>query len=177
MSKVIVGVSVSPAGLEALRWAVGEARRRGVALVAVRSWQLTASPRSRQLWEWEQAMRAEARRCVLEAFRCGLGGLPADVEVLMSTPAGAAGVALKDVVEEPGDLLVVGASRRRWFGGVTRGCVRSAGCAVLVVPPPVLASVPGRRLAHEVEVALARVAGDRATTPEDLPGEPGPFTP
>jgi len=38
--RVVVGVDDTPAGLAALRWALGQARTAGAQLVAVRSWAL-----------------------------------------------------------------------------------------------------------------------------------------
>jgi hypothetical protein len=42
--RVVVGVSRSLAGLQALRYAVAEARRRVAPLVAVRAWYLNGGP-------------------------------------------------------------------------------------------------------------------------------------
>src|SRR4051812_2739939 len=47
---VIVGVAQSTAGLQALRWAVAEARRRGTELVAVRAWRFNAASQSPALY-------------------------------------------------------------------------------------------------------------------------------
>ncbi|GLY02935.1 universal stress protein [Actinoplanes sp. NBRC 101535] len=160
MDRVIVGVSGSPAGLAALRFAVAEAQRRGVGLWAVRSWQVAAGSRSRPWGEvgWDRAWERDAGQRVAAAFRCALGGVPVTPQVVVSTPAGAPGTALMDAVSGPGDLLVVGAGSRWWGGGVARLLVRRAPCPVLVVPPPALARVPGRRLVREVAGELARMA-------------------
>jgi hypothetical protein len=86
---------------------------------------------------------------------------------VVRTPSGRTDVALQDHVTGDGDLLVVGAATSRWWGGGTvRGCVRGAGCPVVVVPPPAMARagrVSGRRIAREVAVELARMrpGGDR----------------
>ena len=153
-SKVILGISPSPAGLAALRFAVSAARDRGAVLWAVRSWVLTASPRSAQVWVWEQAVEAEARRCVILAFRDALGAVPGDVGLIVRTPPGGAGPALAGFATDADDLIVVGAPRTRWW---KRPVVRDALCPVVTVPPPALARISGRRLAREAATALAEI--------------------
>ncbi|MBB2948264.1 nucleotide-binding universal stress UspA family protein [Actinoplanes lutulentus] len=154
-SKVILGISSSPAGLAALRFAVNVARERDVSLWAVRSWVLTSSPRSPQIWAWEQAMEADARRFVHAAFHDALGAVPRDVSLIVRTPPGGAGAALAGYATDEDDLIVVGASRSRWW---LRPVVRDALCPVVTVPPPVLARLSGRRLAREAATALSRGA-------------------
>ncbi|WP_433833530.1 universal stress protein [Actinoplanes sp. CA-015351] len=151
-SKVILGISSSPAGLAALRFAVGAARERRVSLWAVRSWVLTSSPRSPQIWAWEQAVEAEARRFAHAAFRDALGAVPGDVRLIIRTPPGGPGAALTSCVTAVDDLIVVGAPGSRWW---SRPVVRDALCPVVTVPPPALARISGRRLVREATAALS----------------------
>ncbi|XVU27685.1 universal stress protein [Actinoplanes sp. CA-054009] len=149
-SKVILGVSSSLAGLEAARFAVSQARRRSVPLLAVRTWMLNTGPRSRPSLEWERALATEARRRVDETFELALGTTPADLEAMVRVPSGSPAAALRHYVTGPDDLIVIGAPASRWWGGATvRRCVRTATCPVIVVPPPALARIPARRLAQE----------------------------
>ncbi|GIF25501.1 nucleotide-binding universal stress UspA family protein [Actinoplanes tereljensis] len=172
--QVIVGVSPSLAGLAALRWALGEARRRQVPLLAVRAWQLDFGPRARPTWEFERATAEDARTLAHGAFR--LAGESAD-DVVIRVPRGLAATALRDYAH-PHDLLVLGAGRSRWLGGpVVRAAVRGAPCPVIVVPPPELTlhgRRAGRRLHREVSDALSRLP--RPGEPEKRPGwaENGP---
>jgi nucleotide-binding universal stress UspA family protein len=154
--QVIVGVSNSLAGLRALREAVWLARRRGVELLAVRTFHRpfseigsgyrqvielgaeAAPPRSEGYREWAAHERA-AEAAVERAFEEAMGGVPADVPVRAMTKAGPPGLALVDATSREDDLLVVGASRRhRWWPlhrCIARYCSTRAGCPVLVVPP------------------------------------------
>ena len=168
--KVVVGISRSLSGLEALRFAVAEAQRRQATLAAVRVWSFNAGMRSsRPTWEWEQALAGEARRCITEAFHAAAGGVPRDLDVLARTMSGPVDSALKTCVDSPRDLLVIGAARRNWWsGGVVRGCAHDAACPVVVVPRPELARVVDgrtavRRMVREAAASLApaREAGDR----------------
>lgn len=142
-SKVIVGISPSLAGLEALRFAVAEARRREVPLWAVRAWMLDAGPRARNVWQWEATLSAEGRVLVEETFRLAVGHRPDDLDIAVRSPGGNAAAVLKSCAC-PSDLLVVGSSRYKWLpGGVARGVVKGAVCPVVVVPRPEMASLAG----------------------------------
>ncbi|SNY23822.1 Nucleotide-binding universal stress protein, UspA family [Paractinoplanes atraurantiacus] len=147
---MILGVSSSLSGLEAARFAVRQARRRSVPLLAVRTWMLNTGPRSRPSLDWERALAAEARRRVDEVFELALGTTAADLNVMVRVPSGSPAAALRQYVTTPDDLIVVGAPTSRWWGGTTvRRCVRSSPCPVIVVPPPALSRIPSRRLAQE----------------------------
>ncbi|HEV2637075.1 MAG TPA: universal stress protein [Actinocrinis sp.] len=126
--RVIVGVDGSVPGLAALRFAVAEARRRGLPLHAVRA---------------QAHVGVGDYREIDLAFAEAFGGLPEGVEVhreLMLCPAG---TALTARASRPGDVLVVGTRGRGWWrslltGSVSRACLRSARCPVLIVPGPEL---------------------------------------
>lgn len=162
--KVVVGISSSLSGLEALRFAIAEAHRRQVPLAAVRVWSFRTSPRSRPGWEWELELAAAARRDITEAFRVAVGEVPADLDVVARAMPGPVDVALKASVDSPDDLVVIGAARHRWLSAVVRGCAHDAGCPVVVVPRPELARVVGGRLAARrmVREAAASLARSRA---------------
>ena len=162
-----MGISPSLPGLEALRFAIAEARRRQVPLAAVRVWSFNAGVRSRPGWEWERALADEARRSISEAFRTAVGEVPPDLDIFQRVAPGQVAVVLKSCVSSPGDRLVIGAARRRWLSGrVVHGCAPGAGCPVVVVPRPELARAAGGRLAarrmlREATASVARSTGDR----------------
>ncbi|HEY8472083.1 MAG TPA: universal stress protein [Natronosporangium sp.] len=142
--RVVVGVDTTLAGLHALRLAVAEARCRGLALHAVRTWgpvpaaDLAGPP-------LRPTAAGLAAAIVDQAFAETMGSEPPDLPVrtvVLPDPPGPVlvGYACRDT-----DLLVLGAGRRRfpWSRGgpVVRYCLRHAVCPVLVVPPPPLTRV------------------------------------
>ncbi len=75
VARVVVGVGDSLASLEALRYAVSEARRRGALLVAVRAW-LSKAHGLAKTWA-NGASKPAQRRCDHEAvLRTGDGRSP-----------------------------------------------------------------------------------------------------
>jgi nucleotide-binding universal stress UspA family protein len=149
--RVIVGVDDSLAGLEAIRTAVAEARRRGAVLLAVRAWSLPSAglgpslaASSAHLWRQDAVDRLRA------AFDAALGAMPRDVAVQVLTPQGGPAPALVSVAVRDDDLLVVGVGRQGWLrrvlaGSVAAYCLAHAPCPVLAVPPHALARQLGRR--------------------------------
>src|SRR5205814_857828 len=91
MSRIVVGVHNSLAGLCALRRAVAEARRRGVALHAVRAWPPTPSPRAIAIQPWREVALQEATVAVHHAFSEAMGGIPIDLDVHILVTAGPPG--------------------------------------------------------------------------------------
>ena len=153
-ARVVVGVSDSVPGLQALRFAVAEARRRGMPLHAVRVWPMPPATRTGPVCLWHEDLTAETRRYVNAVFDAALGCLPGDLRITVAGPSGRADVALKETVSDV-DLLVLGAPSSRWHhSGVVRACTRDARCPVIVVPPPELARTVRRtslrRLVREV---------------------------
>jgi nucleotide-binding universal stress UspA family protein len=156
--RVIVGVSQSLPGLQALRFAVTEARGRGVPLHAVRAWPPPATTRAGSTMLWRQELSVAAVHYVREAFNSAIGGLPDDVDLTVEVLSGRADIALKESASDDADLLVVGAPASRWWSGrIVRGCTRGAPCPVIVVPPPELARALRRvSLRRLVRRAVAR---------------------
>jgi len=139
--RVVVGVDGSPAGLQALRWAAAEARRRGVELCAVRAWRPATAWPGVAVEDWRPSIAAETAGELREAFGTALGAIPADLRVQAWAVEGPVAQALIGYAHGDDDLLVVGASVRRWPRGdrVARTCLRRAPCPVVVVPAPALA--------------------------------------
>jgi nucleotide-binding universal stress UspA family protein len=111
--RVVLGVSQSLAGLEALRYAVAEARRRQTTLYAVRTCYFATPWQGSDVDRWRAELTDEARRYVEEAFDLALGGPPADVDVVICTPNGRTDAVLTRLADDRSDILVLGAGRSR----------------------------------------------------------------
>ena len=145
--RIIVGVHGSLGSLQALRWAVDEARERQVPVAAVIAWvppggdmaerSHPSSPYLRKVW------RDAAHKRLLEAFEGCLGGLPGDLAVQLCVERGEPGEVLVDVAANPGDLIVIGSGSRNPFSralrrSVGRYCLAHAHVPVVAVPPSAL---------------------------------------
>jgi nucleotide-binding universal stress UspA family protein len=146
--RVIVGVSGSPGGLQALRYAAGLARTHDAALVPVLTWlppggdladRRYPSRALRQVWQdaaWQR---------LWSVIELAFGGVPEDLAVESQVLRGAPGPALTGIASRPGDVLVVGAGRRgaaRMLAcQISRYCLAHARCPVLAVPPPALTRI------------------------------------
>lgn len=145
-TRVVVGVDTSLSGLQALRLAVDEARRRDATLHAVRTWEPAPSdPGSPEMSGTHPrgTLAAAAAGVICRAFAETMGGEPDDVAVHTVVVPDAPGPVLVGYACRDRDLLVLGAGgrgllRRLWGNSVVRYCVTRAACPVLVVPPPPL---------------------------------------
>jgi nucleotide-binding universal stress UspA family protein len=155
-ARVIVGVHDCLAGLQALRCAVAEARRRATPLCAVRAWTFPYAGQAVGLRAWRQELVDEAAMIVYGAFTTALGGLPEDLDLRVVAPEGGPARALVELADRDDDLLVVGHCQRRGLRrvrshSVARYCAGHAVCPVLVVPPPALARVSPHDLSREAQ--------------------------
>jgi nucleotide-binding universal stress UspA family protein len=154
ISRVIAGVSGSPRGLPALRYAAALARGHDAALVPVHAWvapggevaeRRCPSRHLRRVWEDDAWQR------LWGAVDTALGGVPGDVATEPLVVCGEAGRVLVRVASRASDLLVIGTGRRgavsRLAGGnVSRYCLAHACCPVLAVPPSPLELQAGHGL-------------------------------
>lgn len=137
MERIVVGVDGSANGLEALRWAVDEAARRGAVVEAVNAWTVPfvegypyAGVRL-EPGELEQASTA-----VLDEAVAALG----DVEVeIQKVPRCGSPASVLVEAAKGADLLVVGSRGRGGFTGLLLGSVSQqvshhAPCPVVIVP-------------------------------------------
>jgi nucleotide-binding universal stress UspA family protein len=148
--RVVVGIDDSPAGLAALRWAIGFARSRGARLVAVRAWAL-GLPRHGGLrhhgyrrsvvitFHGAEPSHA-AMRLTERALREAAPDALSDVGVSIETPEGNPGPVLTQIASGDGDVLVVGTTqgpslKRAVHGSVGAYCTAHAHCPVTVVTP------------------------------------------
>ena len=173
VGRVVVGVDCSPGSLEALRHALGQARRLDATLIPVHAWQVPGGdvPTRRAASPgYTRMVRELAEQELRRAFEEGLGGLPSDVPVEPWLIRGTPGAALVETADRCNDLLVIGAGRRGRLrhplrASTARYCLAHAACPVIAVPPPRLQaelSSPHRlragadRLARELSTARAR---------------------
>jgi nucleotide-binding universal stress UspA family protein len=137
---LLVGHDGSPASAQAVRWAVGIARRLGCPLLVVRTWSLSSAPRPSTwatgyvppLTDFESAVR-ERLRADVAALE-----LPSDVEVTCGVLHGAAGRRLVES-SRGAEMLIVGSRGTGGFRGLVMGSTASqvvghAACPVVVVP-------------------------------------------
>jgi nucleotide-binding universal stress UspA family protein len=133
VKRIVVGVSDSLAGLEALRTAVAEARLRDAAVLAVRAWTFRAGSREPGVPRWRREIAAEAARTLTRAFAAAMGGPPDDVTVEMTIAEGLPERVLVDLADRVDDLLVIGGTGAGvWHPGrtlVVRYCARRARCS------------------------------------------------
>ena len=146
-ARVIVGVSGSPGGLPALRYAGDFARRDDAPLLAVHAWvppggdiaeRRCPSSHLRRIWAQAALERLTA------ALDAAWAGIPAGLDLQRIVVRGETGPALVDLADSADDVLVLGTGRRgrlarAWSGRVSRYCVAHAACPVVTVPPPALA--------------------------------------
>lgn len=142
----MVGVDGSPGSLEALRFALGQARLLETTLIPVLAWMPPGgevAARRVPAPAYTRMLRDDAEKRLLRAFDEGLGGVPLGVRVEPWVIRGGAGPALIETADRPNDLLVVGAGRRGILrhalrASTARYCLARAGCPVIAVPPPKL---------------------------------------
>ena len=162
--RVVVGVSLSLSGLEALRCGLAEARRRDVPLYAVRAYFLNLETQGPEARRCSDELADAALRTAYEAFEAAIGGIPEDIDVTVLAVADRADRALIRLSAGRSNLLVLGgrAGSRR-MSWIVRFCLRRATCPVVVVPPPELAERAARHgvlraLSRDVEGYVNRVA-------------------
>jgi nucleotide-binding universal stress UspA family protein len=150
--RVVVGVHGTPGSLQALRFAVEQARMFDAVLVPVIAWQPPGGDSTGRHYpdylcdEW--ADMAEDR--LVAAFDEGLGSAPDDLQVKPLVIRGPVGRVLVAVAEHSSDLLILGHSRRgpvysALYGSPTRHCLKHARCSVIIVPASPLAQATVRR--------------------------------
>jgi nucleotide-binding universal stress UspA family protein len=170
--RIVVGLGLTLAGYEALRYAVALAREQGTPLVAVRAYRsLRTDP-----YEWRQALAWEARNDAARTFAEALGGEPDDLDVTIAIKPGRVAAVLAEVANNPADLLVVGSSSRPrpWDRGqklAARHCFWRGDCPVIVVPEPALARIRTlrqlqREAFHDIQRSLRAQPADTRNHPQ-----------
>jgi nucleotide-binding universal stress UspA family protein len=151
MGTIVVGLDGSEGSLEAMRFALEEARVRGARVRAVHAWQaplfqaapdpfllevpsMSADPNMLELVE------TGAGRLLDDAIDKATGGKDPGVEIERLVVDGAAAASLIETAEGA-DLLVVGTRGHGGFrglllGSVSQQCVHHAPCPIVIVPAP-----------------------------------------
>lgn len=147
MSGIVVGVDDSPSSIQALRWAIEEARCRDTTLRVVSAWEFPFAPATNT----PSAVRADddplphvpsLQQSALDELAAAVtdaGGDPKDPAVSMHVVHGSPVRVLLDAAKDA-DLLVVGSRGRGGFAGLLLGsvsheCAQRAACPVVVVRP------------------------------------------
>jgi nucleotide-binding universal stress UspA family protein len=151
MSTIVTGVDGSAPSVEALRWAVQEARSHGATLMAVYAYDYTPSwsvyayaesgvavPPPEQIEETEEQAEQRAQ-ALLEGVLAEVCGDARDVDIAArAVPHRRPAAALLEAAAGA-DLLVVGSRGRGGFvglllGSVSQQVIQHAPCPVVVVP-------------------------------------------
>jgi nucleotide-binding universal stress UspA family protein len=144
MPRIVVGVDGSTGSLEALRFALAEARLRGASVLAVHVPHVVVAPVVGapafvigDLPELLQSVEESAATILQDA----LAEVAADAEGVEVDTLVAKGSVAHELVEaaEAADLLVVGSRGHGGFAGLLLGsvsqqCAHHAGCPVVIVP-------------------------------------------
>ncbi|MBV2155162.1 universal stress protein [Kitasatospora sp. SUK 42] len=134
--RIVVGVDGSPSSVDALRWAVHEARVRGAVVEAVSAWQYQVAVGWTVPVVPEGDFSAIARE-VLDNAIAEVADAEQPVEIHPHVVEGLAAAALLTAAQDA-DLLVVGSRGHGGFAGallgsVSQHCVQHAPCPVVVV--------------------------------------------
>lgn len=140
MTAIVVGVDGSPGSLEAMAWAVGEARLRGEELRAVWAWSFPAYAYSGYIAvpavePYEQASKEALDKTMADAAATlDLSGVTVTSELVHGSPA-------EVLIEASANasLVVVGSRGHGGFTGLLLGSVSQAvaahaHCPVIIIP-------------------------------------------
>lgn len=141
MARIVVGIDGSPESVQALRWALAEAKLRGAALCVVHTWAypyIAAGPGLDPGLDADMIDNAETvAKELVRGELDDLGDKTVGVDIECVIVEGAAAPALLDAAEGA-DLLVVGSRGRGGFtglllGSVSQQCAHHASCPVVIV--------------------------------------------
>ena len=142
MGPIVVGVDGSDGSLQALRWAIDEARLRGARLVAVHAWLAPYAPAMPGVGEpamlpVDRELVAQAAGEALEASLREVGTSVEGIEIERAVSEDSPGRALLDRAEGA-DLLVVGSRGHGRIAGALLGSIsqqvaQHAPCPVVIV--------------------------------------------
>ncbi|MFH9352819.1 universal stress protein [Kitasatospora sp. NPDC017646] len=134
--RIVVGVDGSQSSIDALRWAVDQARTRGAVIEAVTAWQHPVSTGWTVPFEAVEDLATITRKVLDDAIVQATGpACPVEIQ-----PRVVQGVTVSSLLEaaQGADLLVVGSRGHGGFvgallGSVSGHCVQHAPCPVVVV--------------------------------------------
>ncbi len=142
MSKIVVGVDGSPGSVEAMKWAVDEARLRGAELHAAIGWDPYAYvviPDGATTTDWDH-LQDEAR-AKLEHVINEVIPDPAERDAVVRVVVEGHPTPMLQKLSQDADLIVVGARGHGGFMGLLLGStsdqiVKHSACSVAVVRKP-----------------------------------------
>jgi nucleotide-binding universal stress UspA family protein len=134
--RIVVGVDGSPSSMNALRWAIRQAKLTGAEVEAVTAWSYPAGYGWAPVGDGAVDLEGEAGKILFDAL-AEVSGIAPDVVVEPSVVFGHAADVLVRAAEGA-DLLVVGSRGHGGFAGMLLGsasqhCVQHAHCPVLVL--------------------------------------------
>ena len=134
--RIVVGVDGSPSSMEALRWAIRQAKLTGAEVEAVTAWSYPSGYGWAPFSEGAVDFEGDAGKILVEAL-AEVSGIAPDVVVEPLVVHGHAADVLVRAAEGA-DLLVVGCRGHGGFAGMLLGsvsldCVQHARCPVLVL--------------------------------------------
>lgn len=137
--RIVVGVDGSPSSIDALSWAVDQARARSAVVEAVTAWQYPVTTGWTVPIAADEDLAGIAREVLDDAIAKVTGAEP-PVEIRPRVVEGGAMPCLLDAAKGA-DLLVVGSRGHGGFtgallGSVSQHCVQHAPCPVVVVRHP-----------------------------------------
>lgn len=134
--RIVVGVDGSPASVDALRWAIGQARMQGAVVEALIAWQHPVATGWTVPIEAYEDLPGIARK-ILDDSVTEATDPDAAVEIRAQVQEGGAAACLLEAAHGA-ELLVVGSRGHGGFAGALLGsvgqhCVQHASCPVVVV--------------------------------------------
>lgn len=141
-SCVVVGVDGSPGAVEALRFALDEARLRGLPLRIVCAWEASAATYVGETFAATPDAFLEAEHHADEVLHAALGNLDADAEMEIEALAIEGHPATVLVEQALGAVVLVVGSRGRGtaasllLGSVSQKLAHHSPCPLVIVPPP-----------------------------------------
>lgn len=136
---IVCGVDGSEPSIDALRWAVNQARMTGASLEVITTWEYPSSFGWVPAWPTDWDPGGEAKKALAKVVE-DLLGPNSDIEVRQVVLEGHAAPALVHAAEKA-DLLVVGSRGHGEFAGMLLGSV-SEHCATHSPSPVVIVRRP-----------------------------------
>ena len=152
--RIVVGVDGSPTSLEALEWAVREARLRGATLEVVHA------SFFRQVFLDSFPGAKEGERSILDAALAKAKAMAPDISIVGRFGDPPAAQVLVEVSKDA-DLLVVGSRGLGPFkefsmGSVSHDCARHAQCPLVIIRPGTGQMAPSPRVSDRTNMQLSK---------------------
>lgn len=140
MQRIVVGVDGSPGSINALRWALGQARRTGARLQLVNAWSYpySVAPMAIAIPMPTTDEMAHVASSTLKSAMEDLGGDSLEVDVEYTIVEGSAAEALVNAAAGAALLVVgsrgLGGFSRLLLGSVSHHAAHHTPCPIVIVP-------------------------------------------